>query len=387
MRTGRGFVMGILFLGTLLLVLFLGACAGGEAAPTAIPSPEPTATSGPKPTATSEPTPTVEATRPPTPSPTPATVATPTASPAPTPTVAAPITPTRAPKGTFSTPTPAPTPTLSPTATPAPPPKVWRIGLLADISSTNIWDILGPIPSTWNFYVFGNMYPTLYRLSDVNLSWVPVLAKGRPGDLTQEGELWTMEVELKDGVQWSDGVDVTARDVAFTVNTALELELPGNWAAFVDPNLVDRAEVMDDRTVKFYFKGKPGLARWEFGLSQALIVAKHYWEPVVDAARKSGTLEEQQNALFGHVPENEPTAGGMLFSKWEPGEFVELKKNPNYYWAGSTVKEYPNGAYVEEKPDVFQFQDYGDPEGDPSVTLTRGPHVDSVIFRVYERVP
>ena len=161
--------------------------------------------------------------------------------------------------------------------------------------------------------MFRNQYPTLYRLSDFHLSWVPLLAKGKPSDLEQDGAFWTREVEIKVGVLWSDGREITAHDVAFTVNTALEFKLPGNWAADVDPDFVERAEAKDDHTVKFYFKERPGLARWEYGLSQALIVAKHYWEPVVVEAREAGPIEEQQKVLFAHVPTDEPTAGAMLF--------------------------------------------------------------------------
>ena len=354
MEPGRIRLAVLSMAGTLLLALVFAACAGGGEEPMAIPTSLP-----------SEPTPT----------------ATPTATSTPTPTPTQ--TPTPAPG-----PMPTATPTLAPTATatPTPPHKVWRIGLLSDVSSTNIWAILGPpdLSSTWNFYVFTNRYPTLYRLSDFHLSWVPSLAKDRPSDLKQEGDLWTLEVEIKEGVQWSDGVEVTADDVAFTVNTALKLQLPGNWAAIIDPTFVDRVEALGDHSVKFYFKEKPGLARWEYSLSQSLIVAKHYWEPIVGDALKAGSIEEQQKELFGHVPVHEPTAGEMLFSKREPGKSVEMSRNPNYYWAGSTVKEYPNGAYVEEKPRVFKFQDYGEPEGEPVVTLKRGPHVDQVVFSVYE---
>ncbi len=193
--------------------------------------------------------------------------------------------------------------------------------------------------------MFKNRYPTLYGLSDFHFSWVPVLAKGKPSELKQEGNLWTIEVELKEGVKWSDGVEITAQDVAFTVNTALELQLPGSWLVLVDPNFVKGAEALDSRRVKFSFKEKPGLARWEYGLSQTVVVAKHYWEPVVAQARRAGsTIEEQQKSLFGHEPAREPTAGEMSFNKREPGAFVEMKRNPNYYWSGSTVKEYPNGA-------------------------------------------
>ena len=173
-------------------------------------------------------------------------------------------TPSRWSSSNTSTATPVP-----PTPTPTPPPVVWNIGLLEDVTSTNIWSILATA-STVDFYVFKNQYPSLYRLSDFHFTWVPLLAEGKPGALAQEGELWTMEVNLKEGVLWSDGAEITADDVAFTVNTALALELPGKWAQDMDPNLVDRAEAKDTHTVKFYLKDKPGLARWEYGLSQAL---------------------------------------------------------------------------------------------------------------------
>ena len=110
--------------------------------------------------------------------------------------------------------------------------------------------------------MFPNQYPSLYRLSDFHLSWVPLLAAGKPTDAVQEGSVWTREVELKKGVQWSDGVQVTAHDVAFTLNIALELDMSGTWATLIDPTFVERAEALGDHTVKFFFKKQPGLARW-----------------------------------------------------------------------------------------------------------------------------
>ena len=372
----RGTPMGfrsIFSLGALLLALLLGACVSGDERLTH-PSAQ-VVTPTPVAIATTTPAPTTEPSLEPVATPGPTGAPTPEQTPVPTPTPAPTIVPASA-----LTPTPGPTATPGPVASL----KVWRIGLLEDISSTNIWDILGPSGTASNLYVFKNRYPSLYTLSELHSNWVPSLAKGKPGDLSQEGDLWIRQVELKEGVQWSDGVEITAHDVAFTVNTALELGLPGDWAVLVDPASVEGAEAVDDYTVKFYFKAQPGLAHWEYGLSQTSIVAKHYWNPVVAEARTAGTIDEQRKALFSHIPVEEPTAGEMLFSKREPGVFVEMIRNPNYYWAGSTVKEYPNGAYVEEKPGAFRFQDYGEPEGEPSLTVTRGPGVDSVVFRVYE---
>ena len=177
-------------------------------------------------------------------------------------------------------------------------------------------------------------------------------------------------------------MEVTAHDVAFTVNTVLELQIPGNWSVLVDPSVVAGAEALDDHTVKFSFSERPGLARWEFGLSQSVVLPKHYWESIVAAARDAGAIEDQQRSLFGHDALDEPTAGEMVFGKLEPGAFIEMKLNPNYFWSGSVVEEYANGAYVEEIPGLPRYQDYGEPGGDPVLSFTRGPHVTSVIFNL-----
>ncbi len=282
------------------------------------------------------------------------------------------------------TPTPRPaTPTPQPTPTPVPQPKVWRIGILDDVTTTNIWSILGPDSTAWNFYTQLNQYPFLYGLSDARFDWVPAWADGFPTDFVQEGELWTTTVKVRKDAKWSDGQPITARDVVFTINTVLEFQLPGNWASDIDAEIIDRVEALDDSTVKYYFKSKPGLARWQYGLSGVIFVARHFWEPLVNQAKQAATLEERQRALYAIVPENEPKAAEMTSVRWERGAFFEARANPNYYFANSKVTEYANGAYKEEKPGVYSFTAYGEPTGDVSLEFTRGPYAQSVIYSVY----
>ena len=154
--------------------------------------------------------------------------------------------------------TPTAVPVPPPAAVPAPGPTVWRIGMPEDISTTNIWDVLGPDSTVYNFYALLNRYPYLYGLSDQRFDWVPSLAQGFPTDFAKEGDLWTTSVRLKSGAKWTDGTPITADDVAFTVQTALELELPGNWASIVDPSVVDHAEAVDPSTVQVLLQGEAG---------------------------------------------------------------------------------------------------------------------------------
>lgn len=276
----------------------------------------------------------------------------------------------------------------------------FKTGLLEDLSSTNVWNVFGPESTAWNLYVFANLYPTLYEYSDQRLDWVPSLAAEFPSELRQETAggrtLWTSEVKLKAGFQWSDGKEVTAEDVAFTFNTAAELQLPGNWASQVDPTVFDHAEALEPLRVKLFFKAKPGLARFQFGIGLAPIVQKAFWEPVVGQAKArlagvslsnkeayQAALKEAQKTLFAYTPQNEPSAGGFVFSKWEKGAFAESRRNERYFFQGRTITLYENGAYREEKAGAYTFAAYGEAAGPVALEVKEGPQVGAVLYSPY----
>ena len=265
-------------------------------------------------------------------------------------------------------------------------PKVYQLGIFEDLTTANYWSYMGPNGTIWNSYVLGGK-PSLYTLSAQRFDYVPSVAADFSTPLKEENvdgvTLWTTEVPLKQGVKWSDGNDVTAHDFVFTAHTVLDLELTGNWSSVVDPKFFDHAEALDDYRLKVYFKEKPGLARWQFGLAFMSMLSKAYWEPVVEEAKKEANAIEQQRILYAHVPENEPSAGGYLFRKWERGAFAENTKNDDYYFTGAEVTHYANGAYAESKPGSYEFTAYGDPSGETSLEYTDGPFVDSTIYSIF----
>ncbi len=293
------------------------------------------------------------------------------------------------------TPTPGPTDdTAGPVAAATPVPQetaqveqIYQLGITSDLTTTNYWAYLGPDGTIWNQYVLSGTKPTLFAYSDQRFDWVPSLAADFPSPLVEEmaGDrtLWSTEVNLKQGVKWSDGNDVTADDFVFTAHTATGLELTGNWPSIVDPEFFDHAEAMDPYTLKIYFKEKPGLARWQFGLAFMPIFSKAYWEPVVAEAMQVGDITEQQRALYAHVPDGEPSAGGFIFDRWEQGAFAEKDRYDGYYFTGSVVTQYANGSYAESKPGVYEFSAYGAPSGDKTLEYTVGPNAESVIYSIY----
>ena len=140
-------------------------------------------------------------------------------------------------------------------------PQVYQLGIFEDLTTTNYWSFLGPDTTIWNSYVLGGK-PTLYGLSDQRFDWVPSAAADFPTPLAQEtvggNTLWTTEVDLKQGLLWSDGVELTAEDFVFTAHTVRDLELTGNWSSIVDNEFFDHAEALGSYKLKIYFKKKPG---------------------------------------------------------------------------------------------------------------------------------
>ena len=266
-------------------------------------------------------------------------------------------------------------------------PKVYRIGIAEDLTTTNYWAYLGPDGTVWNGYVLGGSKPTLYGYSAQRYDWVPSLAADFPSPLTEEvvgsETFWTTEVGLRSGVMWSDGNDVLAEDFAFTAQTAVELQLTGSWPSIVDPEYFGHAEAIGPHNLKIYFKQKPGLARWQFGLAFMPIFSKAYWEPIVEMAKQAGDITEQQKALFAHVPDGEPSAGGFLLPQWERGAFAEKDANPGYYFNGARVVLYANGAYVATKSGAYEFTAFGEPTGATALQYTEGPFSESTIYSIY----
>ena len=276
-------------------------------------------------------------------------------------------------------------------------PPVYQMGLFAEPITRNYWNYVGgPGGSVWTGYVIGGYATSLYGYSDQRFDWVPVVAADFPTDLKKETidgtEFWTTEVPIRPGIEWSDGEELTAEDVVFTVSTVLDLELGGSWAQAVNSAFVDRVEALDSHRLKVFFKATddegqpqtPGLSVWQFGLGFMAILPEHYWASVVEEAKKAGDTAQRIEALFAHVPDGEPTVGGYSFRKWEPGAFFENEATANYYQRGATVTQYANGALVEVNKQLDYTTTYfGAAGGDKVLEYEVGPHVDTALFSIY----
>jgi peptide/nickel transport system substrate-binding protein len=300
---------------------------------------------------------------------------------------------------------------------------VYRIGIFEDPISLNYWNYLGPGSSVWTQYVLNDTAGSLYNLSDQRFDFVPSLATDLPPEPVQEGDFWTVTVPMKPDAIWNDGTPLTAHDVAFTVNTCLELKLTSGWPSQCRPEITDHVEAVDDNTVKVYFNEKPGLPQWQYGVAQAPILPEHYWgdkvaesyafiegleEPVApegvedctaeelsaeDAATCEPYLAEQaaydeaftnaRTLLYGADATGAPSAGGFTTDVWEEGAFVQRTANPNYLFKGAEIVETDDGAWTMTTADGQTIQLYGDGSGEELLRFTQGPNVENVIFTLY----
>jgi ABC-type transport system substrate-binding protein len=215
---------------------------------------------------------------------------------------------------------------------------------------------------------------------------------------------------MTDAALWSDGEPITAHDVAFTVNTSLDLRLGGNWPAIYPPDLIDHAEAVDDFTVKFFFTESPGLAKWQFGAAQGPILPEHFWGPIVadslafvadldglpedpgedgsdaDIAAYTAAVEAYENArksLYEVDVTAVPSYGGMVTDSLEPGAFVQRTANPNYYLKDAQITEYDDGTWVMALANGTTYQLYGDASGEKILDFTSGPYSSNVLMSIY----
>jgi ABC-type transport system substrate-binding protein len=209
-------------------------------------------------------------------------------------------------------------------------PFVYRIGVLSGISTDNFWAYYGSQPSVWNSYILGPTKPTLFSLDPVSGGLTPELVTG---DATPvwDADGWRVTVEMDDRFTWSDGVPVTAEDLAYTFSVVRSLGLEGSWSdAF--PSAVESIEAHDGNQIVIEFSERPTLSVWPYGVGLAPVMPRHVWADL--------TIGVSAEELYATPGERDVSGGPLTLSEWSEALIVSTA-NPGYPGAiGADSVEY-----------------------------------------------
>ncbi|MDT8435632.1 MAG: ABC transporter substrate-binding protein [Gemmatimonadota bacterium] len=182
----------------------------------------------------------------------------------------------------------------------------------------------------------------------IHLLHITLVAEG-PGaePLPRLAESWSFDARgdrvtfrLRDDVRWHDGHPVTARDVAFTWERAIDPAVPFANPAYFDA--WEAAEVLDEHTIRFTVRPRAHLL---YGWMRTAILPEHILGDVPP--------EELERHPFGTT---EPVgAGPFRFLRRVPGDRWVFEANPDFpealggrpYVDRYVYRQIPDGAVAE----------------------------------------
>jgi len=171
----------------------------------------------------------------------------------------------------------------------------------------------------------GNAYPEL----------AAELPTEENGGVVIDEDAWTMDVtwKLRDDVYWEDGEPVTADDVTFTWNAAMDPET-GIWTPGAD--YTDSIEVIDDYTFVIHYNSVYPAYLYQMSMAHGFTVwPEHYCD-----------AEQGYSYWDCHM---DPLANGpYLLEEWEHGDHLTFVRNPNYFEEG---KPYIDKVYFQIVPE------------------------------------
>ncbi|HEX5189901.1 MAG TPA: ABC transporter substrate-binding protein [Streptosporangiaceae bacterium] len=183
------------------------------------------------------------------------------------------------------------------------------------VGNTDAVDTLNPFLgfTSQDYEVYGLLYDNLMDYGQLNYAGTPRLATS--WSHSKNGLVWTYHI--RHGVKWSDGVPLTAADVAYTI----QRNIVPNSTEFSD-NEAYVGEIKSAKatgkytvvmTVKHY---TPVMNRLEVP-----ILPEHIWK----------NISEKQLGSFKN--ENPVGSGPFTVSSYQSNQTITLKANP-HYWGG-----------------------------------------------------
>jgi len=163
-----------------------------------------------------------------------------------------------------------------------------------------------------------------------------------------DGLTWTFT--LRSGVKWSDGQPMTSADVAYTINRTIN-DPTANAAAYNYVKSIKNAVATDPTTVVFHLSAPDSIMNQLW----VEILPEHIWKTVPTA----DTDKYENLAMVG--------TGAFTLDKWQKGQFVRLKANPNY-WGPKPKIDYLVYREFTDEDAMIQALDKGEIDAVDAIT-------------------
>ena len=256
----------------------------------------------------------------------------------------------------------------------------FTVGMTNEVDSFN--PFLGIEAESYEMWAL--MYDYMITYSDKNMAPEPGLAES--WDTSSDGLTWTFHIRT--GVKWSDGKDLTAKDIAYTYNRVLDGgPESASWGSYLAS--VDKITAPDDETVVLQLK-RPNAV---LPLLPIPIIPQHIWRNVSEDDVK--TYSNEGPGVVGSGPFRlvSGTAGGPTYT---------FKPNPDYWQGTSPIDNLVFRVFKSEdtmvqalKVGEIDFADGVSPlqvkalQGQPGITAQMGasPGFDEIAFNVGSRDP
>ncbi|MFW6268498.1 MAG: ABC transporter substrate-binding protein [Bacillota bacterium] len=202
----------------------------------------------------------------------------------------------------------------------------------------------GP-PSTWNILIpnpvpgtGGLVYETMFSYSPLKNEYQPWLAEN--GEWVSDNEY---VLDLREGINWTDGEEFNAEDVVFTYEVAKDNEV------FYSPiwDWMESVEAEDDYTVRFTFDN-PRYDEWDAELYQRYIIPEHIWSDISNDELIKKTMKDPVGTgPYTHREagqdrmvweRNDDWWGNDVFGQPKPKYIVDLVNQSNNVIMGMLMK-------------------------------------------------
>jgi len=223
-------------------------------------------------------------------------------------------------------------------------------------------------------------------------------------EMSEDGLTWAFKIVK--GAKWHDGVPLTAKDIAFTIEFYKKYKPPA-WYPSVE--YIEEVKVLDDYT--FIIKLSKTFVWITRRFGTIIILPEHIWKHVPevfeDPTKFNPLNSEHVEKVLKVIKEKEPPeiaskveefvkkyghlrigSGPFMLVRWKEGELLEMEKFPDYYKKGFPrvdvliykVYAKPDAQYLAVKKGEVHFMVWTVPYAvikeavkDPNIVLPKAP--------------